>query len=240
MNRELAALLVVQEDDEVIRGIEARREAFAPRLASLDTARQRAVTEIGRTEAALAKEQERLRALEARIAEHRQRHEKNLEVLNHAHKLKEATAAMAQVETARRVLADDESELLTVTRRVGDLRTALTAARDALVALDESQREVRVGIEAERAGIDGELAAARAKRASSAEHVERSLLSKYDRVQSRRRSAAVYALHPDYSCGNCDTAISMQRRPAMSTGMSIEVCEGCGVLLYLPMPGASA
>lgn len=240
MNRELEALLIVQQHDEVIRGIEARRDAFSPRLAALDAARQRAVTEVGRNELALTKEQERHRALESRIAEHRERHEKNLEVLNHAHKLKEATAAMAQVEAARRVLADEESELLTVNRRLSDLRAALTASREALEALDVSQAEVRAGIMAERSTIDAELEAARAERTAASAGIDRGLFSRYDRVQARRRAQAVFALHADYSCGACDTAISMQRRPAMSTGMVIDVCEGCGVLVYFALPSASA
>ena len=135
MNPELEALLVVQQDDDVIRDIEARRDAFAPRLAALDKARQRAVDEIAKLESALSRELERSRALEALMVDHRQRHEKNLAVLDQAHKLKEATAAMAQVETARRVLADEESEMLALTRRIGELQLALETARAALGAL---------------------------------------------------------------------------------------------------------
>lgn len=240
MNRELEALLIVQQHDDVIRSIEARRDAFAPRLAALDKARQRANDEIVRNEAALAKEQERHRALEARIAEHRARHEKNLEVMNHAHKVKEATAAMAQVEAARRVLADDESEALATTRRLTDLRTAIAAARDVATELEARQADERASIHAERSTIVDELTAAQAQRAKAAETVDRALLFKYDRVQQRRKSAALFALHADFSCGSCDTAISMQQRPAMTNAQSIEVCEGCGVLLYLPTPTAPA
>ncbi len=233
MNQDLVALLVVQQDDDVIRAIEARGQALAPRLSALDKARQRAIDEVAHNEAALARETERHRALESRLAEHRARHEKNLGVLNQAHKLKEATAAMAQVETARKVLADDESELLATTRRLGDLRSALGASRESLEALGLEQAETRSSIEAERAAIASDLARARAKRMTSAEAVSKGLLFKYDRVQQRRRAPAVFALHPDFSCGSCDTAIPLQRRPAMTTGHAIEVCEACGVLLYL-------
>ena len=57
MNPELEALLIVQQHDEAIRAIEARRDAFAPRLVSLDKARKRAVDEVARNEAALAREE---------------------------------------------------------------------------------------------------------------------------------------------------------------------------------------
>lgn len=235
MNRELEALLIVQQDDEIIRGIEARRDAFAPRLAALDKARQRANDEVTRNEQGLERELDRLHALEARMAEHRLRHEKNVAVLDQAHKLKEATAAMAQVEAARRVLADEESELLALTRRIADLRAAVTAARELVVAMEAEQAETRAAIKREQDTIGAELAQAQAKRASSAEGVSRALLSKYDRVQLRRKSAALFALHADFSCGSCDTAVSRQQRPALMGGQSIEVCEGCGVLLYLPV-----
>lgn len=235
MNSELQALLRVQQDDEVIRAIEARRDALGPRVIALDKARQKAIDDAARSDGALAKELDRLHTLEARIAEHKVRHEKNLAVLNQAHKLKEATAAMAQVETARRVLAEEESELLTITRRITELRAAAAASRDAIATLETEQAETRASIAAERSSIDGELNAARRKRDESAKDVSPSLLSRYDRVHSRRKSAVVFALGTGYSCGSCDTAIPLQRRPAMASGLVIETCEGCGVLLYLPL-----
>jgi uncharacterized protein len=231
---ELQALLRVQEDDEVIRAIEARRDALGPRVIALDKSRQKAIDDAARNDAALAKELDRLHALEERIAEHKIKHEKNLAVLNQAHKLKEATAAMAQVETARRVLAEEESELLSITRRIAELRTIATASREAIATLESQQTETRASIAAERATIDDELNAARRKRDESAKDVSPSLLSRYDRVHTRRRSAVVFALGTGYSCGSCDTAIPLQRRPSMASGVVIETCEGCGVLLYLP------
>lgn len=234
MTTDLQALLRVQEHDEAIRAIEARRDSLGPRVIALDKTRQRVIDEAGRAEGALARELDRLHALEARIAEHRQRHERNLEVLNQAHKLKEATAAMAQVETARRVLAEEESELLALSRRIVDLRTAAEAARGAADALDSEQSAAREAIAAERRTIDDELAAARAERNEAARGIDASLLSRYDRQQTRRRAAVVFALGPGFSCGSCDTAIPLQRRPAMTSAGRIETCEACGVLLYLP------
>lgn len=237
MNPELQALLVVQDDDEVIRGIEARRAALAPRMAALDAAQRRAQERVTQTEAALEKEQVKQRVLEGRIADHRLRHEKNVELLNNAQKLKEATAAAAQVEAARRALADEESELLAVTRRVADFRTALSAHREVLDQVTAEQAASRSTIVAEVQAIDAELAAARAKRAISAEGVDRALLAKYDRVSTKRRTAVVFELR-EFCCSACDTAIPLQRRPAMSTGTRIEPCEACGVLLYYRVPAA--
>ena len=240
MTTELQALLIVQQDDEVIRAIEARREALAPRLASLDKARKRAADEVSRTEGALERELEKHRTLEARLADQKTRHDKNVEVLNAAQKLKEVTAAAAQVEAARKALADTESESLATSRRLIDLRNALTVHRELLERTTADQQAARSTLAAELAVIDEELRVAFAKRTVSSQGVGRSLLSKYDRVQSRRRTIVVFQLHDDFSCGSCDTSIPLQRRLPMSTGAVIEPCEGCGCLLYyIPSPPAA-
>lgn len=238
MNHELEALLQVQLDDEHIREIHAQRDGLAPRLVTLDRTRKRAADEVQKSALALERELERQRALEQDMAEHRDRHEKNLDVLNHAHKEREATAAMAQVEAARKVLADEESDSLALSRRITDLRTATAASTDALAALEAEQAEQRADVERERAAVAQALGTAQTKRATSAEGVSPSMLSKYDRIQMRRNAAAIYPLHADFSCGSCDTGIPLQRRPSMAGGQKIEICEGCGVLLYMPIERA--
>ena len=67
--------------------------------------------------------------------------------------------------------------------------------------------------------------------ASKARHVTGSLRAKYDRIRSRRHAQAIFAL-VDGACGSCDTAVPVQRRTVMSSAGAIDVCEGCGVLLY--------
>jgi predicted nucleic acid-binding Zn-ribbon protein len=232
---ELEAILALQQDDEALRTVEGELASVMPRIAALDRTRQRTLEECTRADTSLARETERFRVLESRIAEHRERHEKNVNTLNQAHKLREATAAMAQVESAKRVVAEDESELLALSRRLTDWRSAAAAARDALDTLELEQTEARAAIEKERAGLGKRISDAQTKRAASATKVPASLLSRYERMNTRRKGPAVFALH-SYACGNCDTAVSMQRRPALSTGNVIETCEGCGVLLYFIPP----
>lgn len=231
VNPELEALLVVQADDAVIREIEGRLAALMPRMARLDALQQRAAEEVARAEASLEREVAKQRALDARIAEHRERHDKNVEILNQAQKLRDATAAASQVESARRALADEESEALSVSRRVLDLRTALTAHREVLEQMSTEQAEARRTLGAERAVIDTELQAALKTRAVSSAKVSPGLLSKYERVSQRRRKDVVIELR-DFCCSACDTAIPLQRKVPMSSGMYIEPCEACGVLLY--------
>ena len=231
MHPELPNLLALQDDDGALRAIEAEMASLNPRIQSLDKARQRAHEESAKAAAALQRETERQRSLELRVAEHRDRHEKNLNTLNQAQKLREATAAMAQVESAKKVVAEDESELLALSRRLNDLRSAAAAAKDAVETMDLEQVDARKSLESERAGFGKRIADAQATRAASSAKVSAQLLARYDRMNTRRKGQAVFALR-NFSCGQCDTAVSMQRRPALTSGQIIETCEGCGVLLY--------
>lgn len=239
MHPELQVLLSLQEADEALRTVEAELASLNPRLQMLDKSRQRAHDERAKADALLAREAERNRQLEQRVAEHRARHDKNLDTLNQAHKLREATAAMAQVESAKKVVAEDESELLALSRRLTDLRAAANAAREAVESMELEQAETRAALEAERAGFGKRIADAQANRAAAATRVSAQLLARYDRMNTRRKAQSVFALH-NYSCGQCDTAVSMQRRPALKSGQTIETCEGCGVLLYFEAPATPA
>lgn len=232
MNSELQALLAVQQDDEVIRQIEARLATLLPRYRTLEAALHRTEAEVARGDEVLARETQRLRSVDERLAEGRVRLERSLALLESASRIKEATAASAQVETARRMVGQDESELLSVSRRVNDLQAANKAHREELDRLKLELDAVAKEINAEKNAIEADLADVKSRRESSAKGVDKTLLSMYERISTKRRTTVVYALHEDFSCGACDTAIPLQRRPAMMAGSRIEPCEVCGVLLY--------
>src|SRR4029079_464459 len=135
-----------------------------------------------------------------------------------------------QVESARRIIAEDESELAALARRLGELRTTVHSAETALADVESEQGQAREEIIKEKKEIDSSLVEAKAQRAGKTGGVSRALLGKYDRIRTRR-TQALYALRGE-SCGNCDTAIPMQRRNQMAVNGPIDVCEACGVLLY--------
>lgn len=230
MHENIDELLALQADDNRISGIEQKMAALAPRLRELDRVRQQAADAVRRTETAIESEQQRQRDIQARVELHKKQQERNLAQLDSIKKMKEATAAMSQVETTRRLVAEDESELAAMGRRMETMRADVERARAALTAAEEEQASAREEIAAEQSALDSEIKEARAGRDAKAAKVDRALLHKYDRIRSRRENA-LYPLR-GMTCGNCDTAVPMQRRNVMLANGTIEVCEGCGVLLY--------
>ena len=233
LNPEIASLLALQDDDRVLDALQAKIAGLEPRARELDRVRTAAEEALARARGAVEAEEKRLAVMQARVAEHKQLHTRNVQQLEAVRKVRDATAATAQVEQARQMLAAEESELETIGRRLGELRHAADEKERALAALDEEQRAAREALAADRASVEGELAAARGRRNGTANGVSRALLGRYDRIRQRRKGTGdvVYALRGP-SCGNCDTAIPLQRRTIMQRTGSIEPCEACGVLLY--------
>jgi predicted nucleic acid-binding Zn-ribbon protein len=230
---DLAALLTLQEDDSAMAAIDERIGELDRRAEALDGERSAVNATIERTRASAEAAEKQRRELSQKIEEHRAMQERNLSVLDAVRKQREAQAAMTQVEMVRRVLAQEESDLQALIGRIADLRRAEEATVNELASIDERQEAERAEIAQKRAQFDQEFEAAREKRAASAARVPRNILGKYERIRGREKSYALYQLR-GAACGRCNTAIPLQRRNIMAAGRSIEVCEGCGVLLYTP------
>ena len=195
MQSEVEALLALQEDDTLITELEGRLRSLDPKLAALDKKREAALSALARAKTAVEGEERRQRELQEKIAQHKQMQDKNLAQFDAVKRLKEATAAMAQVESARRIIAEDESEMQALGRRLTEMRATVQAHESALADVEAEQITARDGIAAERANIDTELGAARAGRNDKVGGVPRSLLGKYDRI---RRCA-----HRQHTCTAC-------------------------------------
>jgi predicted nucleic acid-binding Zn-ribbon protein len=230
MQQEVEALLALQDDDLKIREIEDQIRSLDPKLAEFDRKREQAAAALMRAEAAVQAEEKKQRELQSRLSQHRTLQERNLHQLEDVKRLREATAATAQVEATRRLMAEDESEIAILGRRINEMNAAVTSSRQALASLEEQQKAARPEIEAKRSELQVQLDAAKRDRDGRAVSVSRPMLGKYDRIRGKR-TQALYALRGG-SCGNCDTAVPLQRRNIMSVSGQIEVCEACGVLLY--------
>jgi hypothetical protein len=125
MASEVEALLALQEDDTKIAELEDRLRSLEPRMAALDRKREAAAAAVNRSRAAVEVEERRQRELQGKVAQHKAMQEKNLAQLDAVKRLKEATAAMAQVEYARSIIAEDESELASLSRGLTEMRSTV-------------------------------------------------------------------------------------------------------------------
>lgn len=231
MHSDVAALLAVQTDDIEIHGLEERLAALMPRLEAMVKDQERAAVTLERARQAVESEERRQRDVRGRLDQYRQLEERNQAQLNAVTSAREATAATAQLDQARKMIGEAQRELDGISHRLTDLRHAVTDSDHALRDIERAQKELRSSLDTERSKLEAQLADVRKDRDERAANVPRSLLARYDRIRSRRRVHAVFPLR-GHSCANCDTVIPLQRRSAMAGSGATEVCEGCGVLLY--------
>ncbi|MFL5509731.1 MAG: zinc ribbon domain-containing protein [Gemmatimonadaceae bacterium] len=230
MQQEVESLLALQQDDLKIREIENQIRSLDPQLAEFDRKKENAAAALTRAETAVQAEEKKQRELQSRLSQHKTMQERNLHQLEDVKRLREATAATAQVEATRRLMAEDESEIAILGRRINEMNAAVSASKQAIATLEEEQRAARPEIEAKRAELQSQLDEAKRHREGKAGSIARPMLGKYDRIRGKR-AQALYPLRGG-SCGNCDTAVPLQRRNMMTASGQIEICEACGVLLY--------
>lgn len=233
MNPDIERLLTLQRDDAELDGLNRRLHDLDAGVRALERQRADAAANLDMARADLAAEEKRQRELQSKFSEHKQLQEKNLAQLDAVKKAREATAAMSQIDITRRALMQDESDLQTAEQRARSLRDQVVARELVLLEVDERIRDTRASTAGERESIAREIAAAQGKRESSAREVSPRLLTAYDRLRRRGRGTPLAEIR-GASCSACNTAIPMQRRNQIMSGMTIDACEGCGVLLYAP------
>lgn len=231
MHPDVAALLAVQTDDIEIHALEERLAALMPRLDAMAKDQERAAAALEQSRQAVDAEERRQRDVRGRLDQFRQLEERNQAQLNAVTSAREATAATAQLDQARRMIGEAQRELDGISHRLSDLRHGVTDRDHALRDIERAQRELRASLDSDREAIEAQLAEVRKRRTERAQSVPRNLLASYDRIRSRKRVHAVFPLR-GHSCANCDTVIPLQRRSAMAGSGATEICEGCGVLLY--------
>lgn len=231
MHPDVAALLTVQDDDIKIYELESRLGELRPRLDAMAKERDRANVALTQARQSAEAEERRRREVASRVAQHRALQERNQAALNSVTSMREATAATAQLEQAKRMIDEDERELSTIGHRLMEANRMVAEREQVAAELESAQAQARESLAADQQDLETRIAEAKRDRESKASSVPRSLLAKYERIRSRKRIHAIFPLRGN-SCGHCDTLIPLQRRSVMMGTGATEICEGCGVMLY--------
>lgn len=231
MHADVTALLAVQQDDVAVYALEAKLASLAPRLAALEKERGAIASALERATKAVEAEESRQREARGRTETHRQLVERSQRQYETVTSPREAAAALTQLEQTKRMADESDRDAEHIQGRVNELRHQVADFEKQLADLESRQTEARSSLESDRDAIGKEIAEARKKRDGTARAVPKAMLSTYDRVRARRHGVTVFPLRSQ-SCGACDTAIPTQRRAAMAVTGSLEMCEGCGMLLY--------
>jgi hypothetical protein len=231
VNQDIASLIEVQKDDLAIHELEKSIEQLMPKVNALSAECARAQLALDQATQLAAAEEQRRKDIQGRIENHKQLLGKNQAVLNAVTSQKEASAAQAQLDQVTKIIADEDRELGAAAQRIAEIKALVEDRQSRLSDLEKERESATDNIAVDRVRLESELTTLRAHRQAKAKGIARQLMSTYDRIRSKKRVHALFPIH-GASCGNCDTAIPLQRRTQMVSSDKTEVCEGCGVLLY--------
>src|SRR5262245_39365117 len=194
-----------------------------PRLDAMAQDRDRALAALQQARKSADSEERRRADVAARVSQHRALQERNQAALNSVTSMREATAATAQLEQAKRMIDEDERELSAIGQRLVEANRVVTEREHVAQELEVAQTKARDSLAADQSDLEQRLGEARQSREDKAKAVPRSLLARYDRIRSRKRVHAVFPLRGQ-SCGNCDTMLPLQRRSMMLGTGATEIC----------------
>jgi predicted nucleic acid-binding Zn-ribbon protein len=231
MHPDVQSLLAVQQDDLQVYALEGQLADLAPRIAALEKERGKIAGTLERARKAVEAEESRQREARGRIETHKQLAERSQRQYESVTTPREANAALVQLEQTKRMVQESERDADQIQGRINEMRHQVADLETQLADVETRQAETRASLDADRARIEGELGQATGKRDGLARAVPPRMLATYEKVRSRRRAEIVFPLR-GASCSACDTAIPTQRRAAMASTGALEMCEGCGMLLY--------
>jgi hypothetical protein len=231
MHPELSQLLDLQQKDLALLEVDRRLAALLEEEDALDEELRTEEGKVGAATRAAEDATKRADELQARLEQQRAMQERRKQRLEFVRNPREASELMAELDLARSVLAQQESDWVRAAETAEGLTAKIEETVQGTAAFREGQDPVRAGIAERRNALETERAAAFAAREASAQLLSRTVRVRYDRLRKTRHTEVVVAVS-GVACGACYTSIPMSRRSKLRDGYLLEGCEACGVILY--------
>lgn len=233
MHPDLPKLLDVQGKDHRLAETAGRIDALAAERAALDAALEAARNHIAALKRAATDAATRRDDREKKLESQRTLQEKRRERLESERNPRVAAQLMADLELARSILTQEESEWMRLAEDATQRANAVTGAEASLVELEASQAEARGDLDARQQAAQAEHDVAAGERDLAARDLDRTLRVKYERLRGSRRSEVLVPA-TNSTCTACYTAIPRSRIGQLQAdGLLLDGCEMCGAILYL-------
>jgi uncharacterized protein len=231
MHADLTKLLDLQSKDALLTQAEQRLAALDQEAGVLDQAIEHARDSLEQARRALADGRRRRDDLENKIESYRTLQERRQQRLEHVRNPKEASTLMAELDLARSVLAQEETDWVRCADAVVQLEHKVQGEELNLKAVEAAQAPERARLAERRAALEAERDTALRERDASAALIDKPLLTRYDRLR-RTRSTDVVVPLINGACGGCHTTVPLNRRSQIKSGTVLDGCEACGAILY--------
>lgn len=230
-NDTVEALLSLQDIDDAIEEREAELAALAPRVQENEERRDEVSARLEAARQKLASAEEGYRKSQRSVQAGRATLKRLRDRANEVQDLRQHMAVRAELEAARRNLELAENDALDGLQDVETARDAMESLEEELGTAQEAYEESVSEVQDRRRELEAELSSQRDRRENRVGVIEEEVLAMYERVRRGRTRSALAPLVGGH-CGNCFTAVPLQRQAEIRAGGHLYRCEGCGVILH--------
>lgn len=236
-NTTMGALHEIQKLDDRIRELEEGIRAFDPRLAEVEEPALELEGELGRIEERLSQMETDARRLERSADDRRARAERLESRLEKVQNLREEAAVRTELDLVKRAIEQDEHEALQLMDRIRRAEIARDEVREGAELARSQVEPQQEALLAERADLDQELGALKAKRDGLLDAVTGEERRVYESFHASGRSVVVAPLLDDGACGHCFGMVPLQVQNEIRHTDHLIRCEACGVILTAEQTG---
>lgn len=144
---------------------------------------------------------------------------------------KEYEAALKELDTLKKHIADGEQKVVVIKTRVGELEAVIKEKSELAQEKEQEYISQKSEKETENKELFDEAAVLKAERASFAATIKKSLLSKYEKIRAARHNVAIAPIHGE-TCTGCYMKIPPQMAVEVKKERELLQCPYCQRFMY--------
>ncbi len=230
MNEQLRLLRELQNVDLQLKAIEADKERYPIEMKNLDE-------KLASEKEMFKKRKERIELLEKERRQkegdldlEQERIRRSQSKLYDVKTNKEYQALLIEIETLKEINSQREVEILEIMDEIDGLKREYGRIEKEMLELEERTAEEKKRLEESLGKADIELSSKKRKRTMITKKISPELMSLYQTLKERRRTAVVPARFG--ACQGCNVKIPPQMFNEVQRSEAIIVCPSCNRILY--------
>jgi predicted nucleic acid-binding Zn-ribbon protein len=233
MHPDLPRLLDLQTKDQHLASLSAQKRTLLAERMALDAVLERHRNEVASAKRTADEMAQRRDTMATSLETQRLKQEKRRERLDTERTPRVAAQLLADLEMARGILSQEETDWLRLAEDVGSRQAGVAEHESHLAAAGSEQAEARAAIATRLEALEVDVNVAQREREAAASHLDKTLRGRYDRLRSSRKVEVVVPVDRG-SCTACYTSIPSSRLgPLHADGVLLDGCPNCGAIIYL-------
>jgi predicted nucleic acid-binding Zn-ribbon protein len=231
LNQNLSPLIALQKLDLRIMEINNQRRKIPERLQKVESPLREAQQLLQQTNAAIEILIKERRSHEKDLEAHEAHTEKMKSRLSELKSNKEYQAHLFEIEVANKKKGDFEEKILLCMEKIEQLQRTAKEAQEKLSVIEKAFEQEKKVVDELEHNLSTELANLEAQQQTHSAHVEKGLLSRYNKIKAARKDQALAEIKEGI-CSGCRLQLPPQLISEVKRSQDLHTCPYCRRMLY--------